>query len=272
MRTLSTLAEHPRVRVRRGGSPDPDGRAIVYWMQRAQRARDNPALDVAIEAANLLGLPVVAFFCLVPSFPGANLRHYDFMVRALPDIGAGLERRHVGFVVRPDTPHSVEAFCDEVGAALLVGDENPLRATEAWRRRVAERLRRAVLDGRRRRRRAGEAAREGAVRRPHHPAADPAAARVVPAPFARDPRAGALATPAGACGTARFRGPARAAAGRPPRRPDPGPRGGAGRRPAPLAGVHPARAFRLRDGPQPPGTRRHEPAVALPPLRPSRAA
>ena len=44
------------------GDPTAGARAIVYWMQRAQRALDNPALDLAIEMGNHLGLPVVAYF------------------------------------------------------------------------------------------------------------------------------------------------------------------------------------------------------------------
>jgi hypothetical protein len=51
------LSRHPRVRVRKAGGPDPQGRAVVYWMQRAQRAADNPALDLAIQAANALDKP-----------------------------------------------------------------------------------------------------------------------------------------------------------------------------------------------------------------------
>ena len=43
-----TLRDDPRVTIRTKGDPDPDGRCVVYWMQRAQRAVDNPALDVAV--------------------------------------------------------------------------------------------------------------------------------------------------------------------------------------------------------------------------------
>ena len=72
--------------VRRGGPPDPGGRAVVYWMQRAQRGADNPALDAAIEAGNALGLPVVVFFGLTPAYPNANRRHYRFMAEGFADI------------------------------------------------------------------------------------------------------------------------------------------------------------------------------------------
>ena len=48
MDALERLTEDARVRVRRPGPPDPEGRCVVYWMQRAQRGRDNPALNVAV--------------------------------------------------------------------------------------------------------------------------------------------------------------------------------------------------------------------------------
>jgi deoxyribodipyrimidine photo-lyase len=37
------------------------GRYVLYWMQQSQRAEFNPALDVAIEHANALSKPVVAW-------------------------------------------------------------------------------------------------------------------------------------------------------------------------------------------------------------------
>jgi deoxyribodipyrimidine photolyase len=56
---LEALKADARVTVRRDGPPDPDGRCVLYWMQRAQRSSDNPALDVAVAAGNALGLPAV---------------------------------------------------------------------------------------------------------------------------------------------------------------------------------------------------------------------
>src|ERR1039458_4255501 len=76
---LAKLANQPRVFVRRDGVPREGGRCIVYWMQRAMRIVDNSALEIAIEAGNLLGLPVVVFFSVIPNYPNANLRHYHFM-------------------------------------------------------------------------------------------------------------------------------------------------------------------------------------------------
>jgi deoxyribodipyrimidine photo-lyase len=110
-------------------------------MQRAQRAADNPALDAAIHAANALRLPVVAFFGLTPAYPNANRRHYAFLADGLPEIAEGLRRRGAGFVLRRHPGHDIARFCADAGAALVVGDENPLREPERWRREAAGRLR-----------------------------------------------------------------------------------------------------------------------------------
>jgi deoxyribodipyrimidine photo-lyase len=129
-----------RVTVRREGKPSPDGRCVVYWMQRAQRALDNPALDVAVEAANALKLPVVVFFAPVPFYPSANLRHYRFLQQGIADTAARCEKRNIGFVLRRYPNHSLAKFCEEVGAALVVGDENPLREPDEWRDKAAKKL------------------------------------------------------------------------------------------------------------------------------------
>jgi hypothetical protein len=39
---------------------------VVYWMQRAQRALDNPALNVAVSVGNELRKPVIVFLAPVP--------------------------------------------------------------------------------------------------------------------------------------------------------------------------------------------------------------
>ena len=104
------------------------------------RDRDNAALDIAVAAANELGKPLVVFFAPVPFYPHANLRHYKFLAEGIPDIAAALARRNVGFILRKFPDHSLIGFCDEVKAALVVGDENPMREPEAWRQSAAKKL------------------------------------------------------------------------------------------------------------------------------------
>ena len=93
MTSLEKLSTDPRVAARRRGMPDPHGRCVVYWMQRAQRAVDNAALDLAVRLGNELGKAVVAFFAPVPFYPGANQRNLRFLAEGVPDIAEGLARR-----------------------------------------------------------------------------------------------------------------------------------------------------------------------------------
>ena len=74
---IQTLSLDPRITVRKLGAPNPEGESVVYWMQRAQRALDNPALDLAVELGNELGKPVVGFLAPVPFHHHANLRHWS---------------------------------------------------------------------------------------------------------------------------------------------------------------------------------------------------
>ena len=140
MTKLESFSSDPRVTVRRQGAPDPKGRCVVYWMQRAQRALDNPALDVAVDVANVLHQPVVIFFAPVPFYPHANLRHYAFLAQGIPDIAERARRRGIGFVLRRYPEHSLAKFCDEVKASIVIGDENPLRDPRRWRELAARKL------------------------------------------------------------------------------------------------------------------------------------
>ena len=137
---LTKLAENPRVTVRRRSAPLKGGKCIVYWMQRAERGVDNHAVNLAVEIGNELDLPVVVFFSAISNFPHANLRHYAFLNQGLKDIEEDLAERNVSFVVRRPPSNSLEKLLIEAGAAMLIGDENPCREPERWRRVLAKRL------------------------------------------------------------------------------------------------------------------------------------
>ena len=137
---LRKLADDPRITIRCDGPPDPKGRCVVYWMQRAQRGIDNHAVDIAVAVANLLELPLVVYFAAISNFPHANLRHYAFLNQGLVDIEQDLQRRNITFLMRRAPHESHEQLLRDVHAAFLIGDENPLRAPEQWRKQLASRI------------------------------------------------------------------------------------------------------------------------------------
>lgn len=135
-------ADDPRVEVLRDGEPAADGaRCVLLWIQRAQRAHANPSINVAIELARELDLPVVAAFCLVPAFPSATLRHYHFMAESLQELPDALATREIGWHLATGEPDEViPELVRKHRAAALVTDLNPLRIGREWRRDVAERI------------------------------------------------------------------------------------------------------------------------------------
>lgn len=109
-------------------------------MQRAQRGVDNHAVDLAVEVANQLGLPLVVYFAGISNFPHANLRHYAFLQQGLPDIEEDLAKRNITFIMRRAPRESHEQLFADVQAAIVIGDENPMRAPESWRAHLAKSL------------------------------------------------------------------------------------------------------------------------------------
>jgi deoxyribodipyrimidine photo-lyase len=138
---MKKLAENARVTVRRGGAPNAEGKCVVYWMQRAQRGVDNHAVNLAVEIANELKLPLVAYFAGISNFPHANLRHYVFLQQGLPDIEEDLAKRNISFVMRKAPHESHERFLHDAQPALVIGDENPMNVPESWRRDLAQKIR-----------------------------------------------------------------------------------------------------------------------------------
>lgn len=118
--------------------PVPGGKYVLYWMQQAQRAECNHALEYAIEKANDLGLPPVVGFVLT-SFPEANRRHYQFMIEGLRDTQRRLADRGIGLCVRQGTPAEVIPHLAKK-AAWVVGDVGVLRIQRQWRKEVARTL------------------------------------------------------------------------------------------------------------------------------------
>ncbi len=131
MDAFEKLVSQARIETAGCGAPDPGGKAVIYRMRRAQRAFDNPALEAAIEAANLLEKPVVVFFGLLARHPHASLRTYRFMLEGLCDTAERLSRRRIGFVMRicagASSGREFARFCAELRPALIVEDENPMR-------------------------------------------------------------------------------------------------------------------------------------------------
>jgi len=130
------IVEPERLRALKPGSPGPGG-FVLYWMQRAQRARENPALEYAAAQAARLGLPLAVLFVLAP-YPSATPVHYRFLLGGLAETVRDLEGRGAAFAFRRGNPGEEAALLSR-RAALAVCDAGWTRTESAWRRDFAAR-------------------------------------------------------------------------------------------------------------------------------------
>ncbi|MFN3410975.1 MAG: deoxyribodipyrimidine photo-lyase [Exilispira sp.] len=109
------------------------GKYVLYWMQASQRVFYNHALNFAIKEANRLNLPVLVVFGLTPNFPGANLRHYKFMLEGLIEVCILLKSYGIGFIMEiSDQPFEI-VIKYSTNAALVVFDKGYTRIQKIWR-------------------------------------------------------------------------------------------------------------------------------------------
>ncbi len=108
------------------------GRYVLYWMQQAQRASFNHALEYGIERANELDKPLIVLFCITENYPSANSRHYRFMLEGLDDAAKKLSERGIRLVFKKGEPAEAAADLSEE-ACLAVTDCGYTRTQRKWR-------------------------------------------------------------------------------------------------------------------------------------------
>lgn len=112
------------------------GRFVLYWMQQAQRSRDNHALEAAVRLANEAGLPCLVLFVVTDAYPYASERLYHFMLEGLVETGRSLAGRGLRLLLLSgDPPARVTALCRE--SAVTVMDRGYTRVQRQWRSQIA---------------------------------------------------------------------------------------------------------------------------------------
>ncbi|WP_300464062.1 deoxyribodipyrimidine photo-lyase [Desulfobacula sp.] len=124
--------------------PPSSGRFVLYWMQQAQRAEYNHAVEYAIEQANIQGRPILVLFALTDDYPEANLRHYTFMLEGLKETKQQLASRGIQMVVRYGDPVQVVLDLGR-NASMIVCDRGYLRHQRGWRQKIAKKAACAVV-------------------------------------------------------------------------------------------------------------------------------
>ncbi len=110
-----------------------DGKSVIYWMSREQRAEANFGLLAASEYAKEHRLTLVVTFCLVSEFLGAAPEAFAFMGEGLPEVEADLKAKNIPFrLLHGHPPTKVAGFAKEIEAQAVFVDFDPLRIKRAW--------------------------------------------------------------------------------------------------------------------------------------------
>jgi deoxyribodipyrimidine photo-lyase len=125
-----------RIKILSAAVENPAGQYVLYWMQQAQRAQYNHALEYALREATWLRKPVVVIFGITDRYPQASERHYAFMLQGLQQTQQTLARRGIQMLVRHQPPAEAAMELSKQ-ACLVVVDAGYLRLQKQWRTEVA---------------------------------------------------------------------------------------------------------------------------------------
>ncbi len=116
------------------------GRFVLYWMNHALRAHENPALDAALLAAKGLGLPVFVYQGLSEQYPFASDRHHAFILQGARDAHAELAARGIGAAFHLELPGHRGPHLRTLAsrAALVVTEDLPVEPITGWVRRLRD--------------------------------------------------------------------------------------------------------------------------------------
>lgn len=150
----AALPAHLRERICVHGTPDArrrrdhlrqedapcEGEFVMVWMRAALRGHDNPAIDVAVEAARALQKPVCVIHALSSRKAFANDRHHTFALQAARDAHLELARRGIGAAFHLDRPGHRAPWLKTLAerAALVVTEELPVPPERTWTRALAQ--------------------------------------------------------------------------------------------------------------------------------------
>jgi deoxyribodipyrimidine photo-lyase len=130
------MIEPSRIQILNDSPVQKNREFVLYWMQASQRAFFNHALEYAIQRANEQNKPLITILGLTADYPGANLRHYHFMLHGLKETAQQLRSRGICFALINQPPHlAAQKYAKR--ASEVITDHGPLRHQKKWRQYVA---------------------------------------------------------------------------------------------------------------------------------------
>jgi len=139
------IVEKERIRNLNNKAENKNGKYVLYFMQASQRIEYNHALIYAIEEANQNNLPLLVVFSIMPYFPNANIRHYNFMLEGIDELSKKFDKLNINFVVKFGKYEDVIVELSKE-AFLTVTDYGYLRFQREIRRKAAEKIQNKLIE------------------------------------------------------------------------------------------------------------------------------
>ncbi|PKM63705.1 MAG: deoxyribodipyrimidine photolyase [Firmicutes bacterium HGW-Firmicutes-20] len=112
---------------------------VVYWMSRAIRVDENPALVEACKTAKEHGAKVIVVFALIPNFPYANTRNMDFLLRGLAEVSDKLAKKSIPlFLYQGQALVAFEHFQKEYHILSIINEHHVLKPFLSSQEKVRE--------------------------------------------------------------------------------------------------------------------------------------
>jgi len=138
------IVEKERIRNLNNKPENKNGKYVLYFMQASQRIEYNHALIYAIEKANQNNLPLLVGFSIMPYFPNANIRHYNFMLEGIDELSKKFDKLNINFVVKFGKYEDVIVELSKE-AFLTVTDYGYLKFQREIRKKAAEKTQNKLI-------------------------------------------------------------------------------------------------------------------------------
>jgi deoxyribodipyrimidine photo-lyase len=103
-------------------------KTVIYWVSRAIRTQENPALRFAQDFALANGHDFIVVFNLYNDFPYANLRNMDFLLRGLLEMANKLHLHAIPLILlEGDAAVNFQRMMEELSIAAIISEHQVLK-------------------------------------------------------------------------------------------------------------------------------------------------
>ena len=113
------------------------GTFVLYWMCTAMRSDENPALDIAIHAANLLSIPLLVYQSLSNRYPFASDRHHMFILEGARDVQQQLKQKGIPYIFHLEGTSKVPALKILANmSSFVITEDMPTPHLRSWTQKL----------------------------------------------------------------------------------------------------------------------------------------